>query len=165
MERSSSTANPQEISSSDESDNLTAVATGRDERGFSEHEAIRADTLSRRPTNPNDVELERINTYCLQQRSTVGSGPGPAPRSEWLPMGAGKPYPPALPDPEQFVADFTDATTRCIRRIGRCGKRSVSRSCSHIRRLSPRLRARSTRPRSWRSVRSFMSAARWLFSV
>lgn len=109
MERSSSTANPQEISSSDESDNLTAVATGRDERGFSEHEAIRAETLSRRPTNPNDVELERINTYCLKQRSTVGSGPGPAPRSEWLPMGAGKPYPPALPDPEQFVADFTDA--------------------------------------------------------
>lgn len=31
------------------------------------------------------------------------------PRDEWLPMGAGKSYPPELPDPEQFVVEFTGA--------------------------------------------------------
>lgn len=69
---------------------------------------MHTDTLSRRPTNLNNVELERINTYRLQHRSTVGSG-APVPREGWLPMGAGKPYPPELPDPEQFVVEFTGA--------------------------------------------------------
>lgn len=105
---SSSPTNPRAGSSSFESDNLTSIATSRDRRS-SEWEAIRADTIRRRSTNLNDVELERINTHRLQQRSTVGSGLGPAPPSKWLPMGAGKPYPPTLPDPEQFVVEFTDA--------------------------------------------------------
>lgn len=109
MERTSSSTSPSnERSSTDERDNLTAIATSRDRRS-SEYEAIRADTLTRRSTNLNKVELERIETYRLQHRSTVGSGPGPAPRDQWLPMGAGKPYPPTLPDPEQFVVEFTDA--------------------------------------------------------
>lgn len=66
------------------------------------------DTLSRQPTNLNEIELERIETYCLQHRSTVGSG-APVPREECLPMGAGKPYPPTLPDSEQFLVEVADA--------------------------------------------------------
>ncbi|KAJ5358859.1 uncharacterized protein N7496_011272 [Penicillium cataractarum] len=107
MERASSPTPNSRESISSGSDPLTAIATTQDRRE-SQFEAIRADTLSRRPTNLNEVELERIETYRLQHRSTVGSGV-PVPRGEWLPMGAGKPYPPALPDPEQFVVEFTGA--------------------------------------------------------
>jgi DHA1 family multidrug resistance protein-like MFS transporter len=108
MEHTNSSPGALVRSSSEDSDNLTAAATGRDRRS-SEYQSIPPDTLSRRPTNLDNVELERINTYRLQHRSTVGSGPGPAPRDEWLPMGAGKEYPPELPDPEQFVVEFTDS--------------------------------------------------------
>lgn len=93
------------ISESD--DSRATNATNRQE---SEYEAVRSDTLNRYPTNLDGVELERINTYRLQHRSTVGSHVGPAPLAEWLPLGAGKPYPPSLPDPEQFVVEFNDAS-------------------------------------------------------
>ncbi|PLB35330.1 MFS transporter [Aspergillus candidus] len=56
------------------------------------------------------LELTRINTYRLQQKTTVGSTRGPLPREEWLPMGAGKEYPPLLPDPGNFVVDFEGST-------------------------------------------------------
>ncbi|KAH1545353.1 hypothetical protein KXX57_004648 [Aspergillus fumigatus] len=55
------------------------------------------------------LELTRINTYRLQQKTTVGSTRGPAPRETWLPMGAGKEYPPLLPDPETYVVEFDGA--------------------------------------------------------
>ncbi|CAI7656396.1 unnamed protein product [Penicillium pancosmium] len=88
------------------SDNLTEVPTARDHRP-SQFADTRSGTLSRRQTNLNNVELERIETYRLQHRTTVGSGHGVAPRDKWLSMGAEKPYPPDLPDPEQFVVEFT----------------------------------------------------------
>ena len=56
------------------------------------------------------LELTRINTYRLQQKTTVGSTRGPLPREAWLPMGAGKEYPPLLPDPDKFVVDFEGST-------------------------------------------------------
>lgn len=56
---------------------------------------------------PTNVELSRIETYRLQHRSTVGSTTGPAPEEKWLPFGAGKPFPPQLPDPEEYVVEFT----------------------------------------------------------
>ncbi|GLA74727.1 hypothetical protein AtubIFM55763_005973 [Aspergillus tubingensis] len=59
--------------------------------------------------HPDSLELARINTYRLQQRATVGSTRGPEPRQEWLPMGAGKEYPPSLPDPEKYVVEFDGA--------------------------------------------------------
>ncbi|KAL2865019.1 MFS transporter [Aspergillus lucknowensis] len=58
---------------------------------------------------PDSLELSRIETYRLQQRTTVGSTRGPLPRAEWLPMGAGKEYPPLLPDPEALVVEFDGA--------------------------------------------------------
>ncbi|KAJ6013414.1 hypothetical protein N7540_008005 [Penicillium herquei] len=105
-------------SSPHESNNLSPDDSGSDglgtivaesNRASSGYEGVGTETLSRRPTNLNDVELERINTYRLQHKSTVGSGIGVVPREKWLPMGAGKPYPPELPDPEQFVVEFTGA--------------------------------------------------------
>ena len=103
--RSSQSQSPDESISSD-SEILTSVPTSEDRR-TSAYEDTRVGNLSRRQTNLNEVELERIETYRLQHRSTVGSGRGIAPRDEWLPMGAEKPYPPDLPDPEQFVVEFT----------------------------------------------------------
>ncbi|KAJ5975570.1 hypothetical protein N7481_009277 [Penicillium waksmanii] len=88
------------------SDNLTEVPTARDRRP-SQFADTRSGALCRRQTNLNNVELERIETYRLQHRTTVGSGHPVAPRDKWLPMGAEKPYPPDLPDPEQFVVEFT----------------------------------------------------------
>ena len=61
------------------------------------------------PDHPDSVELARINTYRLQQKATVGSTRGPEPRKEWLPMGAGKEYPPVLPDQETYVVEFDGA--------------------------------------------------------
>ncbi|KAL4892022.1 MFS multidrug transporter [Aspergillus ambiguus] len=57
----------------------------------------------------DSLELNRINTYRLQQKTTVGSTKGPLPKAKWLPMGAGKEYPPLLPDPETYVVEFDGA--------------------------------------------------------
>ncbi|KAL4913880.1 major facilitator superfamily domain-containing protein [Aspergillus aurantiobrunneus] len=53
-----------------------------------------------------ELELDRINTYRLQQHETVGSRRSRVPREQWLPLGAGKPYPPDLPDVEAYIVDF-----------------------------------------------------------
>ncbi|KAL4865780.1 hypothetical protein BDV12DRAFT_145960 [Aspergillus spectabilis] len=53
-----------------------------------------------------DLELERINTYRLQQHETVGSSRSRTPREQWLPLGAGKPYPPELPNVEAYIVEF-----------------------------------------------------------
>lgn len=67
--------------------------------------------ISSRRSSYRDAEvgLARIETLRLTQKSTVGSTTGPAPRSEWLPFGDGKDYPPLLPDPEKYVVGFNDA--------------------------------------------------------
>lgn len=98
---------PRDTSAS-ESDDISTIVTSPTHR-LSEHESLRPEARDRRESNVNGVELERINTYRLQHRSTVGSGIGITPREEWLPLGAGKPYPPTLPDPEQYIVEFTDA--------------------------------------------------------
>jgi DHA1 family multidrug resistance protein-like MFS transporter len=94
--------------STSESDDLSHITTGVDRR-LSEIGPMRPESINRRQSNLNDVELERINTYRLQHRSTVGSGIGITPREQWLPLGAGKPHPPPLPDPEEYIVEFNDA--------------------------------------------------------
>ncbi|KAJ6184845.1 hypothetical protein N7519_006146 [Penicillium mononematosum] len=94
--------------STSESDDLSPITTGTDRR-LSEIGPMRSESINRRQSNLNDVELERINTYRLQHRSTVGSGIGITPREQWLPLGAGKPHPPPLPDPEEYIVEFNDA--------------------------------------------------------
>lgn len=59
--------------------------------------------------NLDELELTRINTYRLQQRTTVGSVRGPIPRDRWLAMGAGKEHPPLVPDSEAYVVEFDGA--------------------------------------------------------
>ncbi|KAJ5620095.1 hypothetical protein N7510_004079 [Penicillium lagena] len=78
-------------------------------RRTSEQEDTRSNTLSRAATNFNNVELGRIDTYSLQQHSTTESDPAPSPREKCLSLGAGKPYPPKLSDPEQYIVEFNDA--------------------------------------------------------
>lgn len=51
------------------------------------------------------LELTRINTYRLQQKTTVGSTRGPLPREKWLPMGANKDFPPLLRS-DDYVVEF-----------------------------------------------------------
>lgn len=53
-----------------------------------------------------DLELDRINTYRLQQQETIGSSRSRIPREHWLPLGAGKPYPPDLPNVEGYIVEF-----------------------------------------------------------
>lgn len=70
------------------------------------------ETLSRherRPSGCDSIELQRISTYRLQQQQTVGSCHNRPPKEQWLPMGAAKPYPPSLPDPEDYVVEFEGA--------------------------------------------------------
>ncbi|KAJ5528821.1 hypothetical protein N7527_002214 [Penicillium freii] len=94
--------------SSNESDEFSSIEM-RPDRRLSEIGSMRSGTINRRQSNLNEVELERINTYRLQHRSTVGSGIGITPPDQWLPLGAGKPHPPTLPDPEQYIVEFNDA--------------------------------------------------------
>ncbi|KAI9371379.1 major facilitator superfamily domain-containing protein [Aspergillus egyptiacus] len=58
------------------------------------------------PISDQDLALERINTYRLQQHETVGSSRSRIPREQWLPLGAGKPFPPDLPDVEAYIVEF-----------------------------------------------------------
>ncbi|KAH8433274.1 uncharacterized protein LDX57_010909 [Aspergillus melleus] len=68
------------------------------------------DAVDDRPGDTaHELELERIHTYRLQQQLTVGSSRSRTPRDRWLPMGAGKPYPPSLPESEGFVVEFEGA--------------------------------------------------------
>ena len=59
------------------------------------------------PERPSSLDLRRITTYRLQQRTTVGSNRGTDPPEQCLPLGAGKPLPPQLPDAEEYVVQFT----------------------------------------------------------
>lgn len=73
--------------------------------------------LQRHPTERNPEALSRIETYRSQHAGTVGARPGgPSRLSRTLSrrktekplseMGAGKPYPPLLPDREEYVVEF-----------------------------------------------------------
>ncbi|KAJ5121266.1 uncharacterized protein N7515_009227 [Penicillium bovifimosum] len=86
-----------------------SITESRPNGRLSEVQTIRPENYDRRQSTLGEVELERIETSRLQHRSTVGSVAGITPREQWLPLGAGKPHPPPLPDPEQYIVEFTDA--------------------------------------------------------
>ncbi|KIA75479.1 synaptic vesicle transporter [Aspergillus ustus] len=77
--------------------------TGDDSPGFDAESS-----LAQNPDGQEDVDLElqRINTFRLQQQETIGSTRSRIPREQWLPLGAGKPHPPALPDVEGYIVEF-----------------------------------------------------------
>ncbi len=66
-------------------------------------------TKTRRQSTLYPVELGRIRTQALQHRSTVGSTshllPRP-PEEQFDDIGAGKPFPPALSNGEDYVVEF-----------------------------------------------------------
>lgn len=71
-------------------------------------------TMSRAPTQREDVDLERhptalsrIQTQRSQHSATVGASLKSRQSRKPLPaFGAGKPYPPPLPDREEYVVEF-----------------------------------------------------------
>lgn len=78
--------------------------------------AVRRNNTMSRVSTQNDLErhptaLSRIATARSQHNVTVGSGAGSrtASRASRVPLpafGAGKPYPPPLPDQEEYVVEF-----------------------------------------------------------
>ncbi|CAI6342492.1 unnamed protein product [Periconia digitata] len=72
--------------------------------------------LYRHPTERNPEALSRIETHRSQHAGTVGAGPATSRLTTTLSrrrtqrplpdMGAGKPFPPALPDREEYVVEF-----------------------------------------------------------
>ncbi|KAJ5651560.1 MFS general substrate transporter [Penicillium longicatenatum] len=63
-------------------------------------------TTSCREDPQHDLAIERIDTYRVQQQATIGSTRSRVPREQWLSMGAGKPYPPDLPNAEGYIVEF-----------------------------------------------------------
>lgn len=90
---SSVTSSRSSSDSHDESD-MSRIQTAETQRGVG---------LERHPT-----ALSRIATYRSQQTATVGSlGLKVRPSKRPLPeFGAGKPYPPPLPEKEEYVVEF-----------------------------------------------------------
>ncbi|THC96193.1 hypothetical protein EYZ11_004356 [Aspergillus tanneri] len=90
----------------DHSENHAASADQDDLSRFPDLSKTSSRDSSDTADDLDSLELNRINTYRLQQKTTVGSTRGPLPRDQWLPMGAGKEYPPLLPSPETYVVEF-----------------------------------------------------------
>ncbi|KAL4806085.1 major facilitator superfamily domain-containing protein [Aspergillus unguis] len=82
------------------------MAEKRDELDSFDAESGRIPTPIPDDEEDTDLELDRINTYRLQQQETVGSSRSRIPREKWLPLGAGKPYPPDLPNVEGYIVEF-----------------------------------------------------------
>jgi MFS transporter, DHA1 family, multidrug resistance protein len=82
--------------------NSIPTATPGQEYGQSRHQA------RTRESSLHPVELGRIRTQRLQQRSTVGSmgSKQSRPSKPTLEIGAGKPLPPSFLDAEDYVVEF-----------------------------------------------------------
>lgn len=91
------------LSSVTSSTSSSASPEGSDMSRIQTAETQRGTGLERHPT-----ALSRIATYRSQQTATVGSlGLKVRPSKRPLPeFGAGKPYPPPLPEKEEYVVEF-----------------------------------------------------------
>lgn len=95
----------------------TARSTGTRPRGYTDSTQQSSGTiLQRHPTERHPVAITRIETHRSQHAGTVGASQVPSRLSRTLTgsrtekplpsMGAGKPYPPLLPDREEYVVEF-----------------------------------------------------------
>jgi DHA1 family multidrug resistance protein-like MFS transporter len=76
-------------------------------------------TLHRHPTERHPEAITRIETHRSQHRTTVGGNATPSRLTSTISrrktnrplpdMGAGKPFPPVLPDQEEYVVEFDGA--------------------------------------------------------
>lgn len=108
------------------SDKIADEAASR-EIGLAEYDSSADSTPQheQRQSACDSIELQRINTYRLQQQQTVGSCQNRPPKDQWLPLGAGKPYPPSLPDPEDYIVEFEGANDPLHPQNWPIGKRRV----------------------------------------
>ncbi|PVI02435.1 MFS general substrate transporter [Periconia macrospinosa] len=107
-------------SSSSSSARLEEIRTQGAESGLNRRGTVssRGDgaMLYRHPTERNPEALSRIETHRSQHAGTVGAGAAPSRIVSTLSrrrtqrplpeMGAGKPFPPPLPDREEYVVEF-----------------------------------------------------------
>ena len=66
-------------------------------------------SLGRTTTGTHPLELQRTETHRLQQTATVGGGVSTHTRESrrpMPPMGGGKPYPPPLPERDEYLVEF-----------------------------------------------------------
>ena len=95
----------------------TARSTNTRPRGFTESTQQSSGTiLQRHPTERHPVALTRIETHRSQHAGTVGASQVPSRLSRTLTrrkterplpsLGAGKPFPPPLPEREEYVVEF-----------------------------------------------------------
>jgi DHA1 family multidrug resistance protein-like MFS transporter len=84
----------------------TDTSSLRDPAGDMERLPTQRDVLP--PLEKNETAISRIQTQRSQHVGTVGSTLRSRQSKVPLPeMGAGKPYPPALPEREEYVVEFT----------------------------------------------------------
>lgn len=100
---------------SEEHESLTRIDTGSSSSSSSSSSSDPRGHMSRYPTQREDAgdlerqqtALSRIQTARSQHSNTVGASLKSRPSKRPLPaMGAGKPYPPPLPDREEYVVEF-----------------------------------------------------------
>ena len=96
IERTNTTASSSGSSSSASS---TSVSVVREEMAMARTATTR--DLERHPT-----ALSRIQTQRSQHNATVGSTKSRASQKPLPGFGAGKPYPPPLPEQEEYVVEF-----------------------------------------------------------
>ena len=90
--------------SSSDSDSISSSVDMNRIQTASVPSVTRTSTAARIRTHP--MEMHRTQTHALQQSETVG---GSKSRAETKPLpefGGGKPYPPPLPDQEEYVVEF-----------------------------------------------------------
>ncbi|KAL5121438.1 hypothetical protein ACEQ8H_000509 [Pleosporales sp. CAS-2024a] len=94
-------------------------AAGRDRAATVTSRASSGHVLHLHPTERHPEALRRIETHRSQHAATVGAAPTPSrltrtisrrhPARPLPTLGAGKPFPPLLPDREEYVVEFDGA--------------------------------------------------------
>jgi len=97
----------------------TARSSGRDRSATVTTQASNGNYLYLHPTERDPEALRRIETHRSQHATTVGAAPVPSRLTRTLSrrrtekplpsLGAGKPFPPLLPDREEYVVEFEGA--------------------------------------------------------
>ncbi|OBT38554.1 hypothetical protein VE00_10897 [Pseudogymnoascus sp. WSF 3629] len=63
---------------------------------------LAAEASATEEISPRQIHREELAAHA----ATIGSLRKAAPREQWLPLGAGTPYPPSLPEAEEYVVEF-----------------------------------------------------------
>lgn len=112
-ERFPSTQDPEKQEHHEQLARTTTASTSSSSSSSDISEEERRTDMSRLPTQREDVDLERhptalsrIQTQRSQHSQTVGALRSRPSRKPLPAFGAGKPYPPLLPEREEYVVEF-----------------------------------------------------------